>query len=142
MAEQLTFDLASRPSLTRGDFFVSEANQLAVARLDAPETWQNSKLVLVGPEGSGKTHLAHVWAEATGSVLIQANDLGDFDIGALASGVVVDDADRITGEDETRLFHLHNQAASGRPCFAVYGHDRAKPVGYQVARSQKPDGGR
>ena len=112
MAEQLTFDLAARPSLSRGDFFVSEANQLALARLDAPQTWPNGKLVLVGPEGAGKTHLAHVWAEATGAVLIAADGLLEFDVGTLATNVVVDDADQARGEAETQLFHLHNQAAA------------------------------
>ena len=55
MAEQLTFDLAVRPSLGRGDFFVSEANALALVRLDAVEGWPLKKLVLVGPEGAGTT---------------------------------------------------------------------------------------
>ena len=112
MAEQLTFDLVTRPSLGRGDFFVSSANELAVARLDMTATWPNLKLVLVGPEGAGKTHLAQVWAKAEGAVILEPDAVADFDTAALASPVVVDDADRLTPESETALFHLHNHAAA------------------------------
>lgn len=112
MPEQLTFDLAVRPSLGRGDFFVSTANALALARLDAHDTWPNRKLVLVGPEGAGKTHLAHVWADEVGAKLIGAADLAELDIGAVDYPVVLDDADRIAPDAEVPLFHLHNHLAA------------------------------
>ena len=116
MAEQLTFDLAVRPSLGRGDFFISEANALALARLDAHETWPNRKLVLSGPKGAGKTHLAHVWAAAEDARLIGPNDLEHLDIGAIDQPVVLDDAEDIAKSAEVPLFHLHNHlAASGLP---------------------------
>lgn len=109
MAEQLTFDLTVRPSLDRGDFFVSPANALAVARLDDPAGWPLGKLVLVGPEGAGKTHLAHVWAESAGARVLSSSDLATLDIGALDAPVAVDDADRLPPQAETALFHLHNR---------------------------------
>ena len=116
MAEQLTFELPVRASLRRGDFFVSEANALALARLDAHETWPNGKLVLVGPEGAGKTHLAHVWAGDATAKMITAQDLCALDVGAVTSPMVVDDADQTAPDDETALFHLHNHlAAMGLP---------------------------
>lgn len=116
MPQQLTFDLAARPALGRGDFFVSEANALALARIEAPKTWPNRKLVLVGPEGAGKTHLAHVWAGTEDARLIGPGDLSRLDIGALDRALVLDDADRLSREAEVPLFHLHNHlAASGLP---------------------------
>ncbi len=108
MAEQLAFDLPVKPSLARGDFFVSEANEMAVARLEAGG-WPNGKLMLIGPEGSGKTHLAHVWAEASGAAVVEAAGVSQLDIGGVAGAMVVDNADAV--EDETALFHLHNHLA-------------------------------
>ncbi|MCV6592899.1 MAG: DnaA/Hda family protein [Silicimonas sp.] len=116
MARQLTFDLAARPALGRGDFFVSEANALALARLDASATWPNGKLVLTGPEGAGKTHLAHVWAGDSGAAMVELDDLPGLAIGEIASPIVVEDADRLGRAAETPLFHLHNHlAAHGLP---------------------------
>ena len=108
MAEQLTFDLPVRVSRSRGDFFVSDANALAVARLDNVESWPNSKLVLVGPECSGKTHLAHVWAEANAAVTLDAGTLPKTDIPDIATPVVLETGEAMTAVEEEALFHLHN----------------------------------
>lgn len=58
MKGQLAFDLPIRPALSREDFFISPANALALASLDGWRDWPRGKMVLVGPRGSGKTHLA------------------------------------------------------------------------------------
>lgn len=108
MAEQLTFDLPVRENRTRGDFFVSEANALALARLDDPSLWPNRKLVLVGPEGAGKSHLAQVWVDEIGALLLRPDDLADLDIPGIARPVALDDADRLTRAQEEHVFHLHN----------------------------------
>ena len=122
MPEQLTFDLPVRSSQRRGDFFVSDANALAVARLDAPETWPNGKLVLFGPEGSGKSHLAHMWAE-TGKALVMTP--GAWPLGAVPSidrACVIEDVDGrpLSEEAEETLFHLHNHLATeGLPLLLI-----------------------
>lgn len=119
MVQQLILDLPVRTSLDRGDFFVSEVNQLALARLEEPTTWLNGKLVLVGPEGAGKTHLAHIWAEQEGAHLIQPPDLERLDIGSIEESVALDDADRIEGSAERALLHLHNQVAASGHCLLL-----------------------
>ena len=115
MPRQLAFDLPVRPALGRGDFFVSPANALAVAQIDAGG-WPAGKLLLIGPEGAGKSHLAQVWATETGAVVLEAAALPDLPPEALA--VVVEDAEKVAGDEaaETRLFHLHNHvlARGGR----------------------------
>ena len=80
MTAQLAFDLPARASLRRADFFVSPANALALATVEAATGWPLGKMLLIGPEGSGKTHLAHVWAEAAGAVILQANALAAADV--------------------------------------------------------------
>lgn len=112
MTEQMAFDLPVRSATGREDFFVSPSNAMAVAQIEAWRDWPQRKLVLVGPEGAGKTHLAHVWADASGAKIVAASDLAGAGIEALATqgAVAVEDADRIAGERaaEEALFHLHN----------------------------------
>jgi len=111
MAEQLSFDLPVRAALGREDFFVSPTNAEAVAMVEGWQGWPSQKLVLTGPAGAGKTHLAHVWAGLSGAEIIAARDLTGCDLTRLADGcVVVEDADAVAGDStaETALFHLHN----------------------------------
>lgn len=121
MAEQLRLPLASKTAMGREDFFVSEANQLAVTALEDWTGWPLGKVVLIGPEGAGKTHLAHVWAAETGARITPASGLVEAELPALADGpVVLEDLHEVgqeTGQDAERLmFHLHNlMQSSGQP---------------------------
>lgn len=111
MTDQLTFALPSKPALGREDFFVSPANEIAVATLDGWQDWPERKLALSGPAGSGKTHLVHVWAASSGAAILPASDLGSADIADLATRcVAVEDVPDCAGnaEIERALFHLHN----------------------------------
>ncbi|TCP62185.1 hypothetical protein EV663_10228 [Rhodovulum bhavnagarense] len=112
MAHQLTLDLPGRPARGRSDFFVSPTNALGVAQIDDWRDWPQGKLLLIGPEGAGKTHLAHVWAEQAGAAVIEAQALAGAELPALAAtgAIAVDGADRVAGVRalEEALFHLHN----------------------------------
>jgi len=115
MAEQLSFDLPVRQALGREDFFVSPANALAVVMVESPTPWPGGRLVLSGPAGAGKTHLAHVWATSTGARIVQAADLREEDVPELARGpLVVEDVPRIAADPEAQaaLFHLYNLVLS------------------------------
>ena len=110
MAEQLSFDLPAKTALGREDFFVSPSNALAVAMISA-SSWPGNKLVLTGPAGAGKTHLAHVWAGETGGRILNAADLRYEDVPALAQGpIAVEDVPFVAADLEIQksLFHLHN----------------------------------
>ncbi|MEM1004074.1 MAG: chromosomal replication initiator DnaA [Pseudomonadota bacterium] len=110
MARQLSFDLPAKTALERDDFFVSPANALAVAMLSAT-TWPGNKMVLTGPTGSGKTHLAHVWAAQTGGRIVEATDLRKADVPKLVqSPVAVENVPMIVNlpAQQDALFHLHN----------------------------------
>jgi chromosomal replication initiation ATPase DnaA len=111
--KQLSFDLPVREALGRDDFFVSPANAEAVALIEGWRGWPSRKLLLVGPPGSGKTHLAHVWATLADARIIAAHALTRADIPALATGnIAVEDCDDIARDAaaEEALFHLHNLA--------------------------------
>ena len=108
MIRQLAFDLPLTEAMTRESFYPAPSNAVALQTVERWQDWPGRKLLLLGPEGSGKTHLAHVWARMTGAVILTTPELADADPAALARRpVVVEDADRI-GDNETALFHLHN----------------------------------
>ena len=111
MPEQLIFDLPVRPSLDLGDFFVSPGNAAAVEAIQTWHDWPRGKLVLAGPRGSGKTHLAHVWAKMTGARIVAAGGLSAEAADAQAAGpLVVEDAPDVAGDAgrDAALVHLHN----------------------------------
>ncbi len=114
-AQQMPMPLALPVRLTRADFKVAPCNAAALAMLEQGE-WPQGKLVLTGPEGSGKTHLLHVWAGARNAVLLDGAVLGAADIAAIAAqgAVAVDGASDVAGNtaSETALFHLHNLLAA------------------------------
>ena len=131
MAEQLTFDLPIRTSLERGDFFVSDANALAVARLENATSWTNNKIALVGPKGAGKTHLGHVWAEATGGALISLAELDAADVVHISTPLAVEIPEAPYAQDEQSLFHLHNHMAASQLPFLMIA--RTPPARWPLA---------
>lgn len=107
---QLAFDLAHAESYGRAGFFVSPANATALATVEDWAQWPGGKLVLAGPPGAGKTHLAHIWAETADATRIAAVALDATALRDLGPRVVVEDADSAAGlpSCEEALFHLHN----------------------------------
>lgn len=108
---QLAFALSHAESLTRDDFLEGPANAAGLALIDAWPDWPNRVMMLVGPEGSGKSHLAAIWADEAGARSIAAHALTPASVpGALATGaLVVEDLDP-ANVDERALFHLLNLA--------------------------------
>jgi chromosomal replication initiation ATPase DnaA len=113
---QLAFDLPSAEAMTRDHFFVAPSNALALQTVEDWQNWPGRKLLLLGPDGAGKTHLAHIWADLADAVLLPAAALADANIASLSGrAVVVEDADQIAVSGsgaEAQLFHLHNLATA------------------------------
>jgi chromosomal replication initiation ATPase DnaA len=110
---QLAFDLPGRDAMTRADFFQAPSNARALQAVNDWRNWPGSKLLLVGPAGSGKSHLAQIWAAETGAVVLPAAGLAAVDIVDLSGRpVVVEDAQDL-GPAEAQLFHLHNILTPG-----------------------------
>lgn len=108
---QLAFDLPVRSSVGRRDFFVSAANSAAVGMIDRWPDWPASTLFLVGPPGSGKSHLAEVWRGASGAALRSAGTLQtDIVPEALSAGALALEDAPGPGLDERAFFHLMNHA--------------------------------
>lgn len=107
---QLALDLSLNPDYRPESFAVSEANAPALALVNRWPRWRQGHLLLLGPAGSGKTHLAHMWRVRTGARFLDAKALSKALPGVQrGASVIVEDAD--AGLDETGLFHLLNRAA-------------------------------
>lgn len=117
MTYQLAFTLPVIETFARKDFFVSNTNITALSAVDAWQNWPAGKMLLIGPPGSGKTHLAHIWLQATGATLVKGKALATVDIAALSEQgcVCVEDAEDVAGdaEREAAFFHLHNIVTQG-----------------------------
>ena len=107
--KQLALDLPLDPRYGREDFLVSPSNERAYAVIERWPDWPHPILHLTGPKGSGKSHLASIWATAARAWTIDAFEISADRVPHLVSNgaLVVEDADR--GErDEAALFHLLN----------------------------------
>ncbi|MQT11140.1 HdaA/DnaA family protein [Segnochrobactrum spirostomi] len=110
---QLPLALPAAPALGRDDFLVGPTNAAAAELIDRWPGWPSRLVVLVGPAGSGKSHLVAVWRQHAGAEIVAAADLGGIDpIAAAAGPLAVEDVD--SGPiAEVALFHLLNAAATG-----------------------------
>ncbi len=107
--KQLAFDLPLDPRYGREDFLVSPSNEGAYAFIETWPDWPDTLLRLEGPPGSGKSHLAAIWATDAHAWRVQAAEVKAADVPHLASNgtLLIEDMDR--GErDEAALFHLLN----------------------------------
>ena len=108
---QLAFALPHAESLSRDDFLEGPSNAAALALVDSWPDWPNQIMLLTGPEGAGKSHLAAIWAEAAGARSTTAHNLTAAAVpGALATGALVVEDLNPSGSDERALFHLLNLA--------------------------------
>jgi len=105
MTAQLTFDWPVGVALGVDDFFVSDANAQAYAMVQDTERWPERKLVITGPPGSGKSHLARVAEARMNASFLHAAGLPDV---WPQGSVIVEDMDQLPADAQEAMFHLHN----------------------------------
>ncbi len=105
---QIPMDFGHLPAFSDADFLAAASNAEALEWVRRWPAWPAFALALAGPAGCGKTHLAHMFRDRSGGVLLAAASLTEDNVPLLAEhmAVVVEDADR--GVDEVALFHLYN----------------------------------
>ncbi len=110
LGRQRTFDWGVRPALGRDDFLVAPCNEAAVAWLDRWPDWPGPALVIHGPPGSGKSHLAEVWHRRSGAEVVPAMHLSEVPLDAGDTPALV--IDGLDGPiDERALLHTYNAMA-------------------------------
>lgn len=128
---QLAFALPHTESLTRDNFLEGPANEAALALIDSWPDWPNRVMLLVGPEGSGKSHLAAIWAERAGARLTSAHALTAAEVpGELATGALVVEDLRPAAFDERAMFHLLNLAREDAASILITA--RAAPSSFEI----------
>jgi chromosomal replication initiation ATPase DnaA len=100
---QGALDLPIEPRFGQTDFLVSDSNRAAFELIARWPDGSARALVLHGPRGSGKTHLAHLWCARCGADLISDDALSEPE--KLSAAVAVDNADQAP---ERALLHLYN----------------------------------
>ncbi len=108
---QLALALDHAESFAREDFLSGPSNAAALALIECWPAWPNQASILTGPEGSGKSHLAAIWANAAGARLVAARALDQATVPAtLATGALVVEDVAAGAFDERALFHVLNLA--------------------------------
>lgn len=134
MSRQLPLALDHVPSHAREDFVVGHANADALAWIDAWPRWPMPALVLCGPSGSGKSHLASIWRRrADGHAVALAGALEAI-AAAPAAAFVIEAVDAELAADaggERALLHAYNLVAQGGGSLLLTA--RGGPRGWPMA---------
>lgn len=109
-ARQLSLVWPTPAAYGREDFLVTPASQGALGFIERWPDWPARCALLIGPPGSGKTHLAAIWAEAARADRVQAADLDTDRIPALLAGGALVIEDIAAGGSADPLFHAFNLA--------------------------------
>lgn len=113
--EQLPLSLSHSTKFYSDDLVVTKSNISAYELIEHWPDWPMPVAVLVGPNGSGKTHFSSVWANIAYALKLQPDRLGDA-IAAATKGqaILIEDVD--AGPlDEIALFHLINSIKQVHP---------------------------
>jgi chromosomal replication initiation ATPase DnaA len=131
--KQLTFDLPLAPRFGREDFLVSPSNETGYALVERWPDWPDTILLLLGPPGSGKSHLAAIWAETARAWTVDAHEVTHERVPHLASNgaLVIEDMDR-GGRDEAALFHLLNLARERKAHLLITAETQPDQWGLKV----------
>lgn len=125
---QIPLDLPLPPRRGSSDYVVGEANRAAHDLIVRWPDWPARAVLLVGPEGSGKSHLAGLWAGRSGAAIVAARDLAAADPLALAAAGPIGLEDLGPGLEEAALFHLLN--AVGEAGHSLLMTARSEPASW------------
>ena len=112
--EQLPLSLSHPTDFYSDDLVVTKSNKSAYELIERWPDWPMPVAVLVGPDGSGKTHFASVWADISKAQKIEPGQL-DQAITFIEKGipVLVEDMDGVD-LNEVVFFHLINSVKERR----------------------------
>jgi chromosomal replication initiation ATPase DnaA len=129
---QLVLSLPHAESFAREDFIAGPSNAAALSLIDRWPDWPDRVVALIGPEGSGKSHLASIWAEKSGARILSGRTLAGADlVGALSTGALVIENLVPPQMDEVALFHLLNLVREERVVLLITS--RSLPTTWPVA---------
>lgn len=122
---QLVFNLPYGTHVSAVDFLVSSSNADAVGWLERYPNWPAAGLIMYGPKGVGKTHLARAWADRVTGVRIEhRSDALEYLAADCLQPVVIDSADVICSylEGAESIFHLHQRLVNTQSKLLLVGN--------------------
>jgi len=128
---QIPIPLGHQPVFDRESFIVGDANRAALQLIEKWPAWPAPVVVLTGPPGSGKTHLADIWASLAGGRLIEAEQFAQPNAGLAVTGPTAIDGIDMDNVPEKALFHLMNMAAEAATTLLLTS--RAPVADWQVS---------
>ncbi len=128
---QLALGFDHRPALSGEDFLVAPPNAEAVRWLDAWPDWPGPALVIFGPAGSGKTHLAQVFQARSRACLVTETALRQSTppriVGEAPAAVLENAEDILARGLEEPTLHLFNHIQeTGRHLLLTAGKPPAR----------------
>jgi chromosomal replication initiation ATPase DnaA len=113
---QIPLPLETPARLSREDFIAGPGNSAALGMIDAWPNWPAPAAALFGPAGSGKTHLAGVWAARAQAQVVVPQALDTAALAAIAphQPLAIEDVDHapLPPAAETALFVLIERGQS------------------------------
>jgi chromosomal replication initiation ATPase DnaA len=124
---QFPFLFPAVARFSRADFVAAPANAAALDVIERWPDWPDRAIRLIGPPGSGKSHLLAIWAARAEAMRIDPDKLPEVAtlVAAAPRALALDDADRAT--DETRLFHVLNYVFENRLFLLMTARDAPNP---------------
>lgn len=103
---QYALPLTLTPVYSEDNFFLSDGNREAHHWITAWPDWPSHAMLIYGPEGSGKSHLGHIWATRAQATIIDAASLTPSFTETIHGHVLVEDIETLP--EERALLHLFN----------------------------------
>ncbi len=134
MPSQIPLPLETKPSLTRDDFIVSDANRDGLAFIDSWPAWAVSVAALYGPAASGKSHLIEIWIAKSGAQRVAAAALSGsaFVLLDRSYPLAIEDVDSSLPNParDAAIFELMEAATLAAPVFLT---GRSEPPAWPTA---------
>lgn len=114
--KQLALPLSFRNVKNHSNFILNKVNEVALSLIDEFNDIKNFKnkfnfpvLILYGPPGSGKTHLAHIYQEITDAKFIKKFNNFNLNEAKLGKSFIFDDFDKFSNLNEKLFIHFFNE---------------------------------
>lgn len=104
---QKILNLQSDNRIYQDELIISSSNLEAYNTIIKSNTWQNNRVLLIGPKKSGKTLLANLWKKKTGAMLLHnINDL------STNNKIIVDNLEYFRDEDLISIINFAQEKST------------------------------